>query len=105
MMKARYLSIIKFSNLFTSSHISHRQSCSYAPEPMGYVERKHRHLVETNLALLASSFVPKNYKVEAFHTAIYFISKLLNKVLKHLSPHEKFCFLKFLVAHVATRPN
>jgi hypothetical protein len=41
------------NQFFTSLDIVHRVSCSHTHQQNGSVERKHRHIVETDLALLA----------------------------------------------------
>ncbi|XP_019155699.1 PREDICTED: uncharacterized protein LOC109152448 [Ipomoea nil] len=41
--------------------IRHRQSCAYTHEQNGRVERKHRHVFETGLALMAESSVPSRF--------------------------------------------
>lgn len=56
-------------------------SCPYTPEHMGLVERKHQHVVETSLALLATSSLPKTFSVEAFQTTVYLINNMPTKVL------------------------
>lgn len=43
----------QFVNLFSLSGIHHRFSCSYTPKQMVIDERKHHHIVETCLVLLA----------------------------------------------------
>src|ERR1051325_9362969 len=42
------------TNLFLTKGIAHRFSCPHTHHQNGSVERKHRHVVETGLALLAS---------------------------------------------------
>ncbi|KAL3820422.1 hypothetical protein ACJIZ3_006327 [Penstemon smallii] len=68
--------------------ISHRTSCPYAHSQNGLVERKHRHIVETGLALLSHSSLPHRYWSDAFNTAVYLINKLPTPTLNHKSPHE-----------------
>lgn len=45
----------QFTNFYAASYIQHRLSCPYTLEQMRTIERKHCHLVETELALLAAS--------------------------------------------------
>ncbi|KAK1408669.1 hypothetical protein QVD17_40643 [Tagetes erecta] len=66
----------------------HRISCPYTPQQNGRVERKHRHVVETGLAMMFNSCVPSTYWVEAFSTAVYIINRLPTKVLESKSPFE-----------------
>lgn len=55
---------------------------------MGLVERKHRHVIETGLALLAHASVPHLYWHEAFRTAVYLINRLPSPVLHSQSPRS-----------------
>jgi len=55
---------------------------------MGSVERKHRHIVETGLTLLAIASVPLTLWDSAFETATYLINRLPSKVTKYKSPYE-----------------
>ena len=50
-----YRSLHKY---FYSLSILHRLSCPYTHEQNGTIERKHRHLVETGLSLLAKASIP-----------------------------------------------
>ena len=54
----------------------HQKSCPHTPEQNGVVERKHRHLVETGLTLLAQSHLPSSLWLEAFSTVIFLINRL-----------------------------
>ena len=78
-----YRNLNKF---FTSLGISHRISCPHTHQQNGSVERKHRHIVETGLTLLASSSVPFSYWDEAFLTAAYLINCLPSPITQHKSP-------------------
>lgn len=71
----------RFCTLFSMNGIQHRLSCPYTPEHMVLVEQKHRHVVETGLALLATSSRPKTFWVEAFQTTVYLINSMPTKVL------------------------
>lgn len=53
----------------------------------GLAERKHRHIVETSLALLNNAKLPYAFWDEA--TAAYLINRLPSPVLNNLSPFEK----------------
>jgi histone deacetylase 1/2 len=59
----------KLHRYFQRTGISHRVSCPHTSQQNGVVERKHRHLVETGLALLAHSSLPLRFWDEAFMTA------------------------------------
>ena len=56
-----------FTPYLTTHGITHRCSCPYTPEQNDRVERKMRHLVETGLALLATSSLPLQFWLYAFH--------------------------------------
>ena len=75
-----YLSDKGISNLTTPPH---------TPEHNGISERKHRHIVETGLALLSQSSVPKTYWPFAFATAVYLINRMPAEVLSGASPYAK----------------
>lgn len=52
----------------------------------GIAERKHRHIVETGLALLAHSSLPLRFWDEAFLTACYLINRMPTRLLNNVSP-------------------
>ncbi|XP_019190818.1 PREDICTED: uncharacterized protein LOC109185295 [Ipomoea nil] len=54
---------------FVQLGIQHMQSCAYTHEQNGRVERKHRHIVETGIALLAHAYVSLKFGDFAFETA------------------------------------
>lgn len=66
----------EFKTFLKNNGIVHRISCPYTSEQNSIVERKHHHVVEYGLALLAHSQLPNKYWVDAFHTAIYLINRL-----------------------------
>ncbi|KAL3835707.1 hypothetical protein ACJIZ3_010443 [Penstemon smallii] len=68
--------------------ITHRKSCPYAHSQNGSVERKHRHIVETGLALLSFASLPKYFWSDAFTTAVYLINRLPTPSLLNKSPYE-----------------
>lgn len=65
-----------FSNYLKGNGIHHQISCPGAHEQNGTVERKHRHIVETELTLLAQASMPYEYWDEAFRTSVYLINRL-----------------------------
>lgn len=69
--------------------IKHRTSCPYTPQQNGLAERKHRHIVEMGLSLLAESGLPPRFWDDAFLTSVFLINILPSKTIKNLSPHEK----------------
>ncbi|XP_031257121.1 uncharacterized protein LOC116115112 [Pistacia vera] len=88
-----------------------RLSCSYMHQQNGKVERKHRHLVEIGLTLLAQAFMPLKYWWNAFQTLVFLINRLPTITLNHMSPfevlfHQKpnYSFLKvFRLSAIITR--
>jgi len=73
----------------TTMGVSYRLSCPHTHHQMGFVERKHRHIVETGLTLLATSSAPLSFWDSAFETAVYLINRLPSKVTKQKSPFAK----------------
>ncbi|KAL1194500.1 Retrovirus-related Pol polyprotein from transposon RE2 [Cardamine amara subsp. amara] len=75
--------------LFLSNNgIAHRTSPPHTPEHNGISERKHRHIVETGLALLSHAHMPKEYWSFAFSTVVYFINRLPSSSLNLQVPFE-----------------
>lgn len=54
----------------------------------GVVERKHRHMGETGLAILFQSNVSIKYWVYTFLTATFLINRMPTKVLQMSTPFE-----------------
>lgn len=75
--------------LLRRAGIIHRVSCPHTSEQNGIVERKHRHVVETGLTLLAQSSLPLKYWAYAFSSAVYLINRLPTDVLQQQTPHER----------------
>ena len=71
-------------------------SCPHTQEQNGVAERKHHHIVENGLALLAKSSIPLKYWDEAFRTAVFLHNRLPTPILKQK------CSLEFLFK---TKPN
>ena len=64
-------------------------SCANTPEQNRAIERKHRYIVESSLALLLHADLPLFLWVEAFLTAVFVIHKLLSSILKIATPFVK----------------
>jgi transposase InsO family protein len=77
------------SNYLATCGISHRVSCPHTHQQNGAVERKHRHIVETGLALLYHASIPLRFWDDAFQTACYLINRFPQTLLKNISPFEK----------------
>jgi hypothetical protein len=69
----------KLNSFFNRIGISHHVSCPHAHQQNGSAERKHRHIVEVGLALLANASMPLKFWDEAFLTATYLINMLPSK--------------------------
>jgi len=81
-----YLSI-EFQKFLAEHGIFHRLTCSYTSPQNEIVERKHRHIQEIGLTLLAQACLPNCYWVDAFLTSIYLINHLPTKVLNNITPY------------------
>ena len=68
--------------------IQARFSCPYTHQQNGVAERKHRHIVEMGLTLLAHSHMPLKYWVEAFQTAVHIINLLPASPIKFSNPFQ-----------------
>jgi hypothetical protein len=80
-----YRSLNKY---LTEQGINHRLSCPHTHQQNGAIERKHRHIVETGLALLSHAHLPQSFWDDAFITAAYLINRLPTKLLQHKTPFE-----------------
>ncbi|KAD6796180.1 hypothetical protein E3N88_07076 [Mikania micrantha] len=78
----------KLTPFLSSLGIQHRFSCPHTSEQNGMVERRHRHVVETGLTLLAQSNVPHRFWHFAFETAVYLINRMPSRTNSHTSPFE-----------------
>ena len=79
----------RLNSFFQKIGISHRVSCPHAHQQNGAVERKHRHIVEVGLALLANASMPLKFWDEAFLTATYLINILPSKVINFDTPFQR----------------
>jgi histone deacetylase 1/2 len=79
----------KLNSFFQRVGISHLVSCPHAHQQNGPVERKHRHIVEVGLSLLAYASMPLKYWDQAFLTAVYLINRLPSKVIQSQTPMER----------------
>jgi len=79
----------KLHSFFRRIGIIHHVSCPHAHQQNGIAERKHRHIVEVGLALLANAGMPLKYWGHAFLTAAHLINMLPSKILNFDTPHER----------------
>jgi len=77
------------SSFFTRMGISHQVSCPHAHQQNGSAERKHRHIVEMGLALLAHASMPLKFWDEAFSTAVLIINRLPSHVIDNDTPYSR----------------
>jgi hypothetical protein len=74
---------------FQSTGINHRVTCPHTHQQNGLVERKHRHIVETGLTLLAQAQLPLRFWDEAFSTTSFLINRMPSKTINHDTPLYK----------------
>jgi hypothetical protein len=84
----------KLNTFFQHIGISHHVSCPYAHQQNGSVERKHHHIVEVGLSLLAHASMPLKFWDEAFITTTYLINRLPSKVIDNQTPLERLLHQK-----------
>lgn len=78
----------------TDQGIHIRHSCAYVHQQNGKSERKHRHIVETCLTMLATASMPLNYWWLAFEIATFLINRMPITIIKYMNPYQKlFGFL------------
>ena len=68
--------------------VIHRFSCPHIHQQNGSAERKHRHIVEMGLTLLAEASLPLTFWGEAFTTVVQLINSLPTPLLNNFSPTE-----------------
>ncbi|KAG8472152.1 hypothetical protein CXB51_036605 [Gossypium anomalum] len=77
-----------FASVLARYRILHRVTCPYTSEQNGVAERKHRHIVETGLTLLAQANLPMIYWGYAFCSAVHLINRLPTSVLQDKTPYQ-----------------
>jgi histone deacetylase 1/2 len=78
----------KLNNFFSQVGNIHHVSCPHAHQQNGVIERKHRHIVEVGLSLLAHASMPLKFWDEAFMAATFLINRLPSKVIDNQTPFE-----------------
>jgi len=66
--------------------ITHQVSYAHSHQQNGSAERKHRHIVEMGISLLAHAGMALNFWDEAFVTAVFIINRLPSKTINHETP-------------------
>jgi histone deacetylase 1/2 len=79
----------RLNSFFQKVGISHHVSCPHAHQQNGSAERKHRHIVEVGLSLLAYASMPLKFWDETFLTAVYLINRLPSRVIESQTPMER----------------
>jgi hypothetical protein len=78
----------KLHRYFQNTGITHRLSCPHTHQQNGAIERKHRHLVETALALLAQACVPLRFWDDAILMACSLINRMPSRVIHNETPPQ-----------------
>jgi IS30 family transposase len=79
----------KLNSLLSKIGIIHYVSYPHAHQQNGSTERKHRHLVEVALALLAHAAMPLKFWDETVSTTAYLINCTPSKLLDFSTPLER----------------
>ena len=79
----------KLDSFFQQIGISHNASCPHAHQQSRFTKRKHRHIVEVGLALLAAASMPLKFWDEAFLTAVRLTNILPTRVINNETPTER----------------
>jgi histone deacetylase 1/2 len=82
----------RLNSFFSQIGIIHQVPCPHAHQQNGSAERKHRHIVEIGLALLAHASMPLKFWDEAFLAAVYLINRMPSKTIQNSTPLE--CLFK-----------
>jgi len=77
-------------NSFKHEGITHQVSCPHSHQQNGSAERKHRHIVEMGISLLAHAGMPLKFWDEAFLTVVFLINRLPSKTINHEPPLVAF---------------
>lgn len=78
-----------FASVLAEQGIIHRLSCPHTSEQDGVAERKHRHIMETGLTLLAQANLSMKHWGYAFSSVVHLINRLPTSVLRGQSPYQK----------------
>lgn len=74
--------------ILQSHGINHRITCPYSHPQNGSIERRHSHIIEIGLALMAHASIPQNIWTEAFQTAVFLINQMPTLILENISPFQ-----------------
>jgi histone deacetylase 1/2 len=87
----------RLNSFFKTIGISHLVSCPHAHQQNGAAERKHRHIVEVGLALLAHASMPLKFWDEAFLAATYLINRTSTKLLQYSTPLSVYSMRNLII--------
>jgi hypothetical protein len=76
----------RLNSFFRRVGISHHVSCPHTHQQNGVTERKHRHIIEMGLSLLATASMPLKYWDEVFLAVTYLINRTPIKLLQYDTP-------------------
>lgn len=74
-------------HLFLEHGLIHQTSCPNTSKQNGRVERSHRHLMETTLALFYQAHLPIQFGMEALLTSLYLINKRPHSAIQFQVPY------------------
>ena len=77
------------NSFFAKIGITHLVSCPHTHQQNGAAERKHRHIVEVGLALLAHASIPLKFWDEAFLSVTYLINRTPSRVIHNSTPLKR----------------
>ena len=83
--EGKYMALKDYLSLHGIFHLT---TPPHTPEHNGYSERRHRHIVETDLTLLSHASLPITFWPHAFTTTVYLINRLPTTTLNLSSPYE-----------------
>jgi hypothetical protein len=79
----------KLHGFFSKIGISHHVSCPYAHQQNSSVERKHCHIMQVGVALLAHPSMPLKFWDDVFLAVVYLINRTPSKVVNYETPLER----------------
>jgi histone deacetylase 1/2 len=78
----------KLNSFFQRIGVTHYVSCPHAHQQNGSTERKHQHIFEVGLSLLAHVSMPLKYWDQTFLTTTFLINRVPSKVIDNATPLE-----------------
>ncbi|KAF7811615.1 Retrovirus-related Pol polyprotein from transposon TNT 1-94 [Senna tora] len=78
-----------FSKFLEDNGIQHRLSCPHTHQQNVSAERKHRHIIEVTLSLLAHASLPLKFWDEAILSSVFLVNRLPTPVLNGSCPLQK----------------